>query len=81
MKINSHSLQGLRDQNEDTHVYFLNLEGQEKKISKINFVGVFDGHGGKIVRHGKNGKFLNRNCIVSPVVHQYDLVTCPSIKK
>jgi hypothetical protein len=38
------------------------------------------GHGGKILRNEnkKNGgsKFLNRNCIVSPVVHQYDLVRC-----
>lgn len=51
MKINSYSLQGLRESNEDQHVYFLNLEGQEKKINKINFVGVFDGHGGKTVSH------------------------------
>ena len=45
MKINSYSLQGLRESNEDQHVYFLNLNGEEKKINKINFVGVFDGHG------------------------------------
>ena len=49
MKINSYSLQGLRDSNEDQHVYFINLNGAEKKIPNINFVGVFDGHGGKIV--------------------------------
>ena len=40
MKINSYSLQGLRESNEDQHVYFLNLGGEEKKINKINFVGV-----------------------------------------
>ena len=56
MKINSYSLQGLRDANEDQHVYFINLNGEEKKINNINFVGVFDGHGGKIV-----SKFLKKN--------------------
>jgi len=56
MKINSYSLQGLRESNEDQHVYFLNLGGEEKKINKINFVGVFDGHGGKTV-----SSFLKKN--------------------
>ena len=56
MKINSYSLQGLRESNEDQHVYFINLNDKEKKINKINFVGVFDGHGGKIV-----SSFLKKN--------------------
>ena len=56
MKINSYSLQGLRDSNEDQHVHFLNLEGEERNINNINFVGVFDGHGGKLV-----SKFLKKN--------------------
>lgn len=56
MKINSYSLQGLRESNEDQHVYFLNLDGKEKKINNINFIGVFDGHGGKTV-----SKFLKKN--------------------
>jgi serine/threonine protein phosphatase PrpC len=56
MKINSYSLQGLRESNEDQHVYFLNLDGEEKKMNKINFVGVFDGHGGKTV-----SSFLKKN--------------------
>lgn len=56
MKINSYSLQGLRESNEDQHVYFLNLNGEEKKMNKINFVGVFDGHGGKAV-----SAFLKKN--------------------
>ena len=34
------------------------------------------GRGGKILRNEKKGKFLNRNCIASPTVHQYDLVHC-----
>ncbi len=56
MKINSYSLQGLRESNEDQHVYFNNLDGKEKKINKIKFIGLFDGHGGKIV-----SKFLKKN--------------------
>ena len=56
MKIQSYSLQGKRPSNEDQHVYFLNLGGEEKKINKINFVGVFDGHGGKTV-----STFLKKN--------------------
>ena len=35
MKINSYSLQGLRDSNEDQHVYFINLDGEEKKINEV----------------------------------------------
>lgn len=56
MKINSYSLQGLRESNEDQHVYFINLNGKEKNINNINFVGVFDGHGGKTV-----SSFLKKN--------------------
>ena len=56
MKINSYSLQGLRESNEDQHVYFINLNGDEKKINNVNFIGVFDGHGGKTV-----SKFLKKN--------------------
>ena len=47
MKIYSHSLQGLRQSNEDQHVYFLNIYGENPKINNINFLGVFDGHGEK----------------------------------
>jgi|UniRef100_A0A6C0ITC8 serine/threonine protein phosphatase PrpC len=49
MKIDSYSLQGLRNSNEDQHVYFMNLDGEEKSVPNINFIGVFDGHGGKTV--------------------------------
>lgn len=56
MKINSYSLQGLRESNEDQHAYFLNLDSIEDNINNINFVGVFDGHGGKLVSH-----FLKKN--------------------
>ena len=59
-----------------TEVHPIDVQIHKQGYGPMNVLG----HGGKIVRHGKNGKFLNRNCIVSPVVHQYDLVTCPSIK-
>jgi serine/threonine protein phosphatase PrpC len=49
MIVNSHSLQGLRKSNEDQHAYFLNLDGKNEDINNINFVSVFDGHGGKTV--------------------------------
>ncbi|VEU34295.1 unnamed protein product [Pseudo-nitzschia multistriata] len=39
------------------------------------------GRGGRIVKRGEDAKFMNRNCIVSPVVHQYDLIKCPGKKK
>ena len=38
MKIYSHSLQGLRQSNEDQHVYFLNIDGENPKINNINFI-------------------------------------------
>ena len=56
MKLYSHSLQGKRQSNEDTHAYLLNLDGKNIKFNPINFFGVFDGHGGKIV-----SKYLKNN--------------------
>jgi serine/threonine protein phosphatase PrpC len=49
MYVQSHSLQGKRISNEDKHFHFLNIENNDKNYNKINFVSVFDGHGGKIV--------------------------------
>jgi serine/threonine protein phosphatase PrpC len=49
MKYFSHSLQGKRPSNEDQHYSFLNLESSNEKFNNINFIGVFDGHGGKTV--------------------------------
>ena len=56
MSIYSYSLQGKRDSNEDKHVHFMNLNGKDKKMNKVNFIGVFDGHGGKLV-----SKYLKNN--------------------
>lgn len=56
MKVYSYSLQGKRDSNEDQHIHILNLDGKNKEQNAINFIGVFDGHGGKAV-----SKYLKDN--------------------
>ena len=54
--LQSFSLQGKRDANEDKHIGILNLDNNDKSINMINLVGVFDGHGGKMV-----SKYLKDN--------------------
>jgi len=49
MKIQSFSLQGRRSSNEDQHFHLINLDNTNRKLNRVNFVGVFDGHGGKLV--------------------------------
>lgn len=56
MYIHTYTLQGKRESNEDQHINVLNLNNVNKKIHPINFVGVFDGHGGKLV-----SKYLKEN--------------------
>lgn len=47
--IQSYSLQGKRESNEDQHVGILNINNQNKLINPVNLIGIFDGHGGKLV--------------------------------
>ncbi len=56
MKVFSHSLQGKRESNEDQHVHIVNLSGENQELNQVNFIGVFDGHGGKAV-----SKYLKEN--------------------
>jgi serine/threonine protein phosphatase PrpC len=56
MKVYSYSLQGKRPANEDQHVSILNINGEDPSLNNINFFGVFDGHGGKLV-----SKYLKDN--------------------
>jgi len=56
MKIQSYTLQGRRESNEDQHFHLINENNNNKNYNKINFVGVFDGHGGKLV-----SKYLKDN--------------------
>lgn len=56
MKIHTYTLQGKRPSNEDQHFNLLNTDSNNKALYPVNFVGVFDGHGGKLV-----SKFLKNN--------------------
>lgn len=56
MKIFSHSLQGKRNSNEDQHVSIINLPEKTNNLNQVNFIAVFDGHGGKVV-----SKYLKEN--------------------
>ena len=51
MKVFSHSLQGKRDSNEDQHIHIVNLSGENQELNPVNFIAVFDGHGGKAVTY------------------------------
>lgn len=56
MKIYSHSLQGKRESNEDQHIHIMNINRENEENNPINFLAVFDGHGGKAV-----SKYLKEN--------------------
>jgi len=51
-----HTVQGKRESNEDQHFIFSNLDGKYSDKNCINMIGVFDGHGGKLV-----SKYLKEN--------------------
>lgn len=54
MKIDFASLTGKRKQNEDKHNIIQNIDGRNTNMAKLNFYGIYDGHGGKYV-----SKFLS----------------------
>jgi serine/threonine protein phosphatase PrpC len=56
MTFYSYSLQGRRDSNEDQHLIINNIDNKDIEYDNINLIGVFDGHGGKLV-----SKFLKHN--------------------
>jgi serine/threonine protein phosphatase PrpC len=66
MKIYSYSLQGKRQSNEDTHLHILNLNNENSNMNAINLLGVFDGHGGKLV-----SKYLKDN-LPSFFINKFD---------
>lgn len=45
----SASIKGKRDDNEDEHYIFMNLDGKQQEFNKINIYALFDGHGGRQV--------------------------------
>ena len=59
MKTHTISLLGLRDNNEDQHESFINLNNQNTEYRNINFFGIFDGHGGKDVSKYLKDNLLN----------------------
>lgn len=87
MKVYSHSLQGKRDSNEDQHSTILNLNNDNKEMNNINFLGVYDGHGGKTVskylkenlpiyfiKKFKKNIYLKQNMFSKHVVDVYNLI-------
>ena len=60
MKVYVHSLQGKRDSNEDQHSIILNLDGSDKNMNSVNFLGVFDGH---LILKNLLLKSLNKNSL------------------
>ena len=51
MQVQSISLQGMRESNEDEHNIILNMDNKKKDLHNINIYAVFDGHGGGEVSH------------------------------
>lgn len=49
VKIHHISLQGKRPSNEDEHIIFQNLNNFNEEFNQIDLLGVYDGHGGKLV--------------------------------
>ena len=85
MKVYSHSLQGKRESNEDQHSTILNKDNKE--MNNINFLGVYDGHGGKLVskylkenlpiyfvKKFKKNIYLKQNRFSKHVVDVYNLI-------
>lgn len=56
MNVHSVSLKGRRDYNEDKHNIILNEDGHITDFVPANYLGIYDGHGGKYV-----SKFLSQN--------------------
>lgn len=56
MKIEFASVTGKRKQNEDKHNIVQNIDGRDQNLAKLNYYGIYDGHGGKFV-----SKFLSEH--------------------
>lgn len=49
MNVDSISLKGLRESNEDKYNIIINEDGHIQEYVPINYFGIYDGHGGKYV--------------------------------
>lgn len=87
MKIYYHTVQGKRESNEDQHFVYTNLDGKDTEKNNINLIGVFDGHGGKLVskylkdnlprffiKKFKENIFLKSDKFCKYVIKVYDLL-------
>src|SRR5579872_6718342 len=68
------SLRGDRKSNEDSHNITLGMDDTENKYAKINFYGIYDGHGGKFVSNFLSNHihhfFVDKN-VKYPLSKQY----------
>lgn len=79
MSIHSVSKKGKRPQNEDKHQVINNLNGEYnkehgKELAKINFCGLYDGHGGKAISsylHGTLSKYFMDKRVKYPISSKY----------
>lgn len=84
MIVHSISLKGLRDQNEDKHDIWLNLDKNYSEYNDINFFAVYDGHGGKEVstflKDNLRKYFIDRR-VEYPLSREYIKVTYDSLQR
>jgi serine/threonine protein phosphatase PrpC len=69
MNVHSVSLKGRRVNNEDKHNIILNEDGHIPEYANVNYLGIYDGHGGKYV-----SKYLSDNL---PILFMDKLVKYP----
>lgn len=83
MNIHSVSLKGRRESNEDKHSVIFNEDGHETTMATVNYLGVYDGHGGKYV-----SRFLSQSLpplflgkqVTYPLTRNYILDTYKSLQ-
>jgi serine/threonine protein phosphatase PrpC len=74
MNVYSTSLQGTRPSNEDAHVIITNINGKDKNMQNVNFLGVYDGHGNSRVSsflRDNLSKFFMDKRITYPISKKY----------
>jgi len=75
------SLIGKRDSNEDHHDVILNLNHKNPILAKINYFGVYDGHGGKYVSTFLKNNLSSYMCFIDDSVYQDSTAFGKEVKK
>jgi serine/threonine protein phosphatase PrpC len=68
------SVKGIRDQNEDKHLSFMNKNKGDSKYINVNYFSLFDGHGGKEVStylYDNMYKYFIEKSIKYPLTNRY----------